>query len=92
MQYDFELVTSTSAECADYQSAFHRALSAEESIFCDLPFTIVDSIPLISVIPNDVCNDLMSFPEITDLGRGAFVDSDGVICPQFKVAKPRSRL
>lgn len=92
MQYDFELVSSTSAECADYQSAFHCAVSAVESIFYDLPFTVVASIPVISVIPNDVCKDSMSFPEIKGLAQGAFVDSDGVLYPQFKVVKPRSSL
>lgn len=88
MQYCFELVRSTSTDSDKYQSAFHCAVESVESILYDKPFTVVASMPLISISPCDSSDDFIMSSDVNDLVKAAFVDYDGVVYPEFAIVRP----
>lgn len=89
MQYDFQVISSTTVECEDYQSAFHCAVESIMSILYDHPYTVEHSAPTISVSPSELAGEVVSLSEMKKLVSGAFVDSDGRMYPQFAGVRPR---
>lgn len=89
MRYCYEIIKKEGVSNEKYESAFYCSVTSVESVLSDYEIEVTVDIPYIYVQPASDTNLLpFTLKQANDLVKGAFIDSDGMLFPEFKKITP----
>ncbi|MBM7424672.1 hypothetical protein [Spongiibacter marinus] len=83
MPITFKILRSANATSDEFHQAFHCAVTSIESILFDYDFNVTAYLPEIRISPVLAAGQSVSPTELARLIKGAFVDAEGMLYPEF---------